>query len=79
MIIQIFSNPQTRLHPENLNELQKWSRKWSISIHELGLAIVETGTTNIKELKSYIRNKKSMTKHIPKWRVYVNELRSFCQ
>jgi hypothetical protein len=79
MIIQLFSNPQAKLRPENIDELQKWSRKWRISVYDLCQAIVETGSTNLRELKSYIRRKKNMKKHQPKWRVYVRETNSFCQ
>ena len=48
----------TVLHPENSGELLTWSRKWNITIQELGRAIVETGTVNIHELRRYIRRNK---------------------
>ena len=58
----LFKN-STVLHPEDSNELQSWSKKWNITISELGRAIVDTGSTNIRDLKKYIRKNKSHSQH----------------
>ncbi len=47
------------LHPENYHELYEWARKWNITIEELGRAIVETGTTNIRALREHIRRNRN--------------------
>jgi len=50
-----FDKYSSEIHPENTSELQLYAKKWKISFDELCRAIVETGTTNTKELRDHIR------------------------
>lgn len=53
--MKIIFKKSEELHPENIYELEALCKKWSITLNELCRAIVETGTTNTKELKAHLR------------------------
>ena len=55
------------LHPENTWELQYWSSKWGITIRQLNEAIVDTGSTNIDQLKLHLRKNKISKTHFLGW------------
>ena len=68
ILMKLFSKAE-ELNPENSSELEAMAKKWNISLHELCRAIVETGTTNSKKLKSHIKKVRAKQK-------LVNSLRS---
>ena len=53
-----------QLRPENPTELESVAKKWKVTVHELCKAIVETGTTNAKELKTHIRRTQTQQEHL---------------
>lgn len=55
-IMKFFKTKNPELNLENLSELQALSEKWNIALNDLTRAIVETGSTNVSYLKSYIKN-----------------------
>jgi hypothetical protein len=57
--MKIVFKKSTDLRPENVSELKALSKKWRISLNELCRAIVETGTTNTKDLKAHIKKGKA--------------------
>ena len=67
--MKFFSKNTEKVNPENTSELETMARKWNISLHELCRAIVETGTTNSRKLKSHIKKSKAKQK-------LINSLRS---
>lgn len=38
-------------------DLGYWARQWKVSVLQLADAIINTGTTELKKLKSYLRQK----------------------
>ncbi len=60
--MRIIFSKNEEVHPENLNELEALSKKWKISLQELCRAIVETGSTNTRQLKDHIIKGKQIIK-----------------
>jgi hypothetical protein len=45
------------IHPEDLNNLRYWSKKWGITSRQLTDAILDTGSIRTADLKEYLRKK----------------------
>jgi hypothetical protein len=43
------------IHPEDLNNLNYWSKKWGVTSRQLTDAILNTGSIRTTELKDYLR------------------------
>ncbi len=60
--MRIIFKKNEEVHPENILELEALSKKWKITLPELCRAIVETGTTNTRQLKDHILKGKQSIK-----------------
>ena len=65
--MKLFTRKNNELHPENSSELQYWSGKWGITIRQLNEAIVDTGSTNIRQLKDHLRRNNVSKPHFLGW------------
>lgn len=75
--MNLFIKKRNELHPENTSELQYWSGKWGITIRQLNEAIVDTGSTNIDQLKSHLRKNKISRPHFLGWiRTFTGKINS---
>ena len=45
------------IHPEDVNNMQYWSKKWGITSRQLSDAILDTGSIRTADLKEYLRKK----------------------
>jgi hypothetical protein len=43
------------IHPEDFNNLNYWTKKWGVSLHQLKDAILYTGSLNTDAIKTYLR------------------------
>jgi hypothetical protein len=43
------------IHPEDLSNLNYWSKKWGVTSRQLTDAILNTGSIRTAELKAYLR------------------------
>ncbi len=43
------------IHPEDLSNLNYWSKKWGVTSRQLTDAILNTGSIRTTELKEYLR------------------------
>jgi hypothetical protein len=43
------------IHPEDMNNLNYWSKKWGVTSRQLTDAILNTGSIRTTELKNYLR------------------------
>lgn len=51
------------IHPEDNSNLNYWTKKWGVSIHQLNDAILYTGSLNPVRVKEYLR--KDVWYHLP--------------
>lgn len=45
------------IHPEEQQDLKYWANKWGISVRQLNLAIIDTGSVNTQNLRTYLKAK----------------------
>ena len=43
------------IHPEDINNLNYWTKKWGVSARQLNDAILYTGSLNTTRIKNYLK------------------------
>ena len=51
-----FSNTSV-IHPDNNKEIAYWTKKWGVNVSQINNAILETGSLNLKDIKSVLIKK----------------------
>jgi len=53
----LFAAKRSLIHPEDQNDLAYWSRKWGVSARQIYDAILETGSTQMEDIRNVLRKK----------------------
>ena len=62
------------INPLEIKEIHYWSRKWGITAQQLNNAILETGSSNTRNLKAYLNGKKISFFSPTRWTMLLKSL-----